>query len=144
MNLLKTCVVFVLQAGVAPHVVPAAAPSIADALAAKFAAANASFMQAQPGLPLPAALPAGPATAAAAAAMPPEAAIDAAKLAALDAKLAQFQQAVPPASGNTSAFLTAGRHWRSVSRPEHGSSLMRLLCCFTEVDVRENQREADC
>ncbi|BDA48640.1 hypothetical protein COCOBI_12-3210 [Coccomyxa sp. Obi] len=87
------------QAGVAPHVVPAAAPGVADALAAKFAAANASFMQGQPGLPPPAGLPAAPGTAAATAATPPEAAIDAAKLAALDAKLAQFQQAVPPASG---------------------------------------------
>ncbi|CAL8463495.1 g3029 [Coccomyxa elongata] len=91
------------RAGVAPHVVPAGAPSIADALAAKFAAANASFMQGQPGLPppaaLPTALPAAPVTAAATVAAPPEAAFDAAKLAALDAKLAQFQQPSPPASG---------------------------------------------
>lgn len=108
----------------APHVVPAGAPSIADTLAAKFAAANASFMQGQPGLPppatLPAALPAAPVTAAATVATPPEAVIDAAKLVALDAKLAQFQQAVPPASGDTNAFLT-GCHWRAVPGPVHGT-----------------------
>ena len=95
----------VLQAGVAPHVVPAAAPSITDAVAAKFAAANASFMQGQPGVLPPATPPTpAPASAAATAATPPA---DAAKLAALDAILAQFQQAVPAASGNNRALLTA-------------------------------------
>lgn len=88
-----------LQAGVAQQVATAVAPSVSDALAAKFAAANAGFMQvqpgaspaqlgsfsAQPGTPLPAS-----ASAAGSAGLP-----DAARLAALDAKLAQFPQLSP-------------------------------------------------
>lgn len=106
-----------VQAGVAPHVVPAAAPSLSDALTVKFAAANASFVQAMPaasscaasssGLP---SLPA-PGSSVAAASAAPGAVPDAARLAALDAKLAQFQQAMPPTSGNVFIFSIVGTAW---------------------------------
>jgi hypothetical protein len=86
-------------------VVPAVAPSVSDALAVKFAAANASFMQAMPASAAASSsaassLPAPGASAAAAAA---GAGPDAAKLAALDAKLAQFQQ-ITPSSGDVSVL----------------------------------------
>ena len=85
--------------------VPAVAPSVSDALAVKFAAANARFMQARPASAAPSSsaastLPAPGASAAAAAA---GAGPDAAKLAALDAKLAQFQQ-ITPSSGDVSVL----------------------------------------
>jgi len=88
-----------LQAGVVQQVATAVAPSVSDALAAKFAAANASFLQVQPGASPPqlgsfsaqpgTLLPTSTSTAGSTG-LP-----DAARLAALDAKLAHFQQRSP-------------------------------------------------